>query len=500
MTGFKEYGDYDGLGLADLVVRKEISPAELLDEAIDRYERVNPALNAVIRPMLDQARATLEAGPGDGPFTGVPFLLKDLIASYAGVPMMNGCRYFQDHVPDTDSELVRRFKSAGLVTFGKTNTPELGAMPVTEPELTGPTRNPWNPDHTPNGSSGGSAAAVAARVVPIASAGDGGGSIRTPASACGLVGLKPSRGRNPVGPEGGEWWWGFVVEHAVTRTVRDSAALLDATQGAIPGADFQPAPPKRPYLEETRTGPGKLRIAVSTDPILGRSIDPECVAAVEATARRLEDLGHEVESFTPTFDRDEFIYAYSILVASETATLFLASEHETGRKVRRKDLELRTWGLKRIGDQVSGGLVGACRWLTQQFARNWCRQLQDYDVFVTSTLNRPPARIGGLDPTPLERAQLQALAHLPVAKLATRPEMIVESARPMMDYTGTTMPANVTGQPSMSLPLDWSEKGLPIGTLFTGRYGDEATLFRLAAQLERAHPWIDRKPGICADA
>lgn len=499
MSTLKEYGNYDALGLAELVHKRKVSAQELLDEALARVERVNPQINAVIRLMAEQAASGLAAGLPDGPFSGVPFLIKDLMAEYAGVPLMQGSRFFRDYVPHTDSELVKRFKRAGLVIFGKTATPEFGVTPITEAELSGPTRNPWNTEYTPNGSSGGSAAAVAARIVPMASGGDGGGSIRTPASACGLVGMKPSRGRNPIGPSDGEPWWGFAVEHALTRSVRDSAALLDTTHGALPGAEYAAAPPQRSYLEETTHPPGKLRIAYSTDPILGRALDPECKAAVEQTAKNLATLGHAIEEFTPPVARDEFIYAYAAMVAADTAASIARGEQLLGRKATRADFELRTWALRKIGRALRADELTQCRWRLQHFAQTWCAALAPYDVFVSSALVKTPARIGALNPTAAERIQLQALTRLPLGKIATRRNMLIENSRALFDYSGMTMPANVTGQPSLSLPLHWSKSGLPIGVMFTGRYADEATLFQLAGQLEQAHPWADKKPPVCAD-
>lgn len=500
MTKFSEYGNYDALGLAELVNKGDVSAQELLDEAQLRIERVNPRINAVIRPMPEQAANSLQAGLPDGPFHGVPFLIKDLQAAYAGVPLMQGSRFFRDYVPDADSELVKRFKGAGLLICGKTATPEFGVTPITEPELTGPTRNPWNLKHTPNGSSGGSAAAVATRIVPMASAGDGGGSIRTPASACGLVGMKPSRGRNPIGPGKGEPWWGFSVEHAVTRSVRDSAALLDATHGALPGAEYTVAAPQNSYLEESRREPGKLRIAYSTDPILGRALDAECKAAVEKAAKDLASLGHEVEEFTPPIAREEFIYAYAAMVAADTAASIDQGEALVGRKATRDDFELRTWALRKIGRALRGDEITRARWKLQEFAQIWCGALAPFDVFVSSALVKTPGLVGALDPSPAERLQLQALTRLPLGRLATQRRMLIENSRPLFDYSGMTMPANVTGQPSMSLPLHWSADGLPVGVMFTGRYAHEATLFQLAGQLECTHPWADRKPPVCADS
>ena len=499
MNEFKEYGDYDALGLAQLVAEGQISPRELLDEALNRTERVNPKINAVIRPMREQALASLDAGLPSGPFSGVPFLIKDLLAAYAGVPMMNGSRFFENAVPDADTALVQRFKQAGLVIFGKTATPEFGAVPITEPELTGATRNPWNTEHTPNGSSGGSAAAVAARIVPIASGGDGGGSIRTPAGACNLFGMKPSRGRNPIGPGPGEPWWGFAVEHALSRSVRDSAALLDATHGAIPGAEYSAPAPSESYLESSQRDPQKLRIAYSTSPILGRELDPECKTAVEKTAHDLAALGHDVEEFTPPIAREDFIYAYTVLIAADVAAAISAGEKLLGRRARAQDFELRTWALRKIGRALRADQVATCRWRLQEFAQTWCQALQPYDAFVTSTLVKTPAPIGALDPGAAERLQLKALCHLPIGKIAAQRGMLLDNARALFDYSGMTMPANITGQPSMSVPLAMSKSGLPIGVMFTGRYGDESTLFQLAGQLERSQPWDGRKPAVCAD-
>ena len=292
--GIREYGEYDALGLAELVRSGQVSAAELLDEALARTAAVNPQINAVIHLMDRRARDEIAAGLPDGPFRGVPFLVKDLMTAVAGEPMSRGSRLFRDYVPAEDEELTRRYRRAGLVIFGKTNTPELGFTNVTEPELFGPTRNPWNLDRTSSGSSGGSAAAVAARIVPAANANDGGGSIRTPASNCGLVGLKPSRGRNPTGPKAPEEWFGIIGEHVITRSVRDCAALLDATAGDYPQQLMKLQGPERPFLEETARDPGRLRIAFSFDPGLGNALHAENRAALEATTAQLANLGHDL--------------------------------------------------------------------------------------------------------------------------------------------------------------------------------------------------------------
>ncbi|MBI3455692.1 MAG: amidase, partial [Candidatus Rokubacteria bacterium] len=294
MPTFPEYEAYDGLGLAELVRRKEVAPAELVEAAIERIERRNPRLNAVIHTLYEEARARATGPLPAGPFAGVPFLLKDLAAAYAGAPLRSGSRFLAGWRPDHHAELVRRFLAAGVIVLGKTNTPELGLLPITEPRLFGPTRNPWDPERSPGGSSGGSAAAVAARMVPMASGGDGGGSIRIPASCCGVFGLKPSRGRTPSGPDAAERWQGLVVEHVLTLSVRDSAAMLDATAGPDPGAWHQAPPPARPFLAEVGAPPGRLRIAWSAEPALpAPAVDPDCRAALEDAVRLLGDLGHE---------------------------------------------------------------------------------------------------------------------------------------------------------------------------------------------------------------
>ena len=497
--GFGQYGDFDALGLADLVRRREVAAEELLEEALERTARVNPRINAVIHLMADRARAAVAAGLPDGPLRGVPFLLKDLLAGYAGEPMRCGSRLYRDAVPTQDEELVRRFARAGLVVFGKTNTPEYGLSVVTEPELFGPTRNPWDLERTPGGSSGGSAAAVAARIVPIASAGDGGGSIRAPASCTGLVGLKPSRGRNPSGPGEPEHWWGFVCEHVVSRTVRDSAAVLDATAGDYPAQLMKLAPPAGRFLAAVGCEPGRLRIAVSVGPGLGGGLHPECREAVLATAARLESLGHQIEAVDLPVDRDGFIQAYSLLLAADTAVTVRQGARARGRAATADDVEPATWVLNRLGEAISGADVNEAIWWMQQFARRWLLWAEPYDVLVTSTLGRPPERLGFMTPSEEVRATLRQLDAAPSSYLAEHRAAVIEAFRPAFDYSSQTMMANVSGQPSLSLPLAWSGDGLPIGVMFTARVGDEATLLSLASQLEAAFPWAARVPRVNAN-
>ncbi len=486
---FEEYVRHDALGLAQLVQRGEVSPGELLDEALARTAAVNPKINAVIHLMEEKARAAIAAGLPVGPFRGVPFLIKDLIMAYGGEPMRSGSRLLRDFIPPRDEELVGRYKNAGLVIFGKTNTPELGMANVTEPELFGPTRNPWNPDRTPGGSSGGSAAAVAAGIVPAAGANDGGGSIRTPASNCGLVGLKPSRGRNPSGPQAPELWWGFVAEHAVTRTVRDSAALLDATCGPYAGQLTRLPAPERPYLEDTQRDPGRLRIAFSLDRGLGGSLHPENRVAMDRTIAVLAQAGHELEEVRLPIEAEAFIEHYATLVAAEAAATIRLAQGLAGRKATAADLELPTWLLGQMGAALSGGEVAVALYWMQGFSRSWLTWSDRFDVLVTPAVGVPPLTVGAYRLSAGQRRAIRMLAAMPGRVLLGQRHRILEAFRPMFDAAPYTMFANVTGQPSISLPLHWSAEELPMGMLFTARPGDEATLFRLSAQLEQRMPW-----------
>ena len=491
--GMRDYGDHDALGLAGLVAAGEASPTELLDEALERTAAVNPRINAVVHLMEARAREAISAGLPDGPFRGVPFLVKDLMTAVAGEPMSLGSRLFRDYVPAADEELTRRYRAAGLVIFGKTNTPELGVSNVTEPELFGPTRNPWNLERSPSGSSGGSAAAVAARIVPAANANDGGGSIRTPSSNCGLVGLKPSRGRNPTGPLAPDVWWGFIGEHVVTRTVRDSAALLDATAGDRPAQLMKLAPPERPFLDETRRDPGRLRIAWTRDHGLASALHPENRAAIEATTATLGRLGHELVEVKLPLPREEFIASYATLIAADVAATLRQSVQAVGRRASRADVELATWLLARLGEAHSAADVAEALWVAQTFSRQWLEWSSAFDVLVTPTVGMPPVPIGSLAPTGARRRAVELASRLPGPLLRRQRAKIIEAFSATFEVAPYTFVANVTGQPSMSLPLHWTADGLPMGMLFTARTGDEASLFRLAAQLEQAMPWRDRR-------
>lgn len=491
---FKEYDQYDALGLAELVRKKKIKPIELLEEAIRRVERLNPTLNAVITPMYDHARRAVKEGLPKGPFHGVPLMLKDLLAAYAGVPLTSGCKAYRNFVPEQDSELVRRFKRTGAVIMGKTNTPEFGLLAVTEPELFGPTRNPWNTDHTPGGSSGGSAAAIASGMVPFASGGDGGGSIRIPSSCCGLFGLKPTRGRNPMGPEYGEIWQGAVVEHVLTRSVRDSAAMLDATQGPDVGAPYIIPPPERTFMQQLKQKTGKLKIAFNTRSPIGTDVHPECVRAVEDAARLLEELGHAVEEAEPELDGWKLAMSYMMMYFGEVATEIDKIETVLGRKAKRTDVEPITWTLGLLGRVFTAAdfVQAINEW--HRAARIMGAFHEKYDIYMTPTKAHPPVRVGELDPKPAEKALMSVVNRFGLGKLLKASGIVDQLAETSLEKVPFTQLANFTGQPAMSVPLHWTDEELPCGVHFIGRFGDEATLLRLAAQLEKANPWFDKRP------
>lgn len=496
MAAFSEYAEYDGLGLAALVAKGEVHPRELVAAAVERIELHNPQLNAVIQPMFDAGRGAAESALHRGPFAGVPFLLKDLTVDYAGVPTRSGSRSRDDYVPRASSELVERQQRAGLIVVGKTNTPEFGLAPVTEPELFGPTRNPWDPSRTAGGSSGGSAAAVAARLVPLAHGSDGGGSIRIPASACGVFGLKPTRGRTPVGPHVGEGWFGLSVEHALTRSVRDSAALLDATHGPDAGAPYSAPSPQRPFLEEVGADPGRLRIAFSRRPLFGTSMDPDCIAAVEEAARLCEELGHHVAEASPAIDRQRGLEAFTLLAAAGAAVDIVHTEELTGRRPRPDDYELITWILLQVARKTGADRLAWAWNEVRMMGRLVAGFFEEYDVLLTSTLAQPPWEHGSLDPTPRQRMLLRALRTFPARPVLRG--LFRQMSAEILEPIPNTPLFNMTGQPAASLPLIWNDQGLPVGVQFATRFGDEATLFRLSAQLESARPWAHRVPPIVA--
>lgn len=499
MPSFTEYEMYDGIGLAQLIARGEIKATEVCEEAINRAERFNPKLNAIITPLYDFARDAVKNVPSGSPFEGVPFLLKDVHHALRGRAMSSGSALLRAFVPQHDAEIVTRFKNAGLIILGKTNTPEFKLAYVTEPKAFGPTRNPWNLDHTPGGSSGGSAAAVAARIVPMASATDEGGSIRVPASCCGLFGLKPSRGRNPVGPQFNNTWGGMSTSHVITRSVRDSAAMLDAVSGHEQGAPHGIQTPGRKFIEEVRREPGPLKIGFHARSAFGREVHPLCRKAVEQTCELLENLGHEVEEITPNYAEEDATLNWCIVMIGNLAALVEHLVETYGHDKVKDNIELTSYALYRMGQRLKAAdfVKAEERWM--QLGSQMAEMLSLYDMILSPTLGEPPVPIGSLQPSKSDNRSMQLLSSwvgglLMSGKKMTYSilgELIQNMMKGIMPFT---MIANITGQPAMSVPLYWTENGLPCGLQFLGRFADEAGLLRLAAQLEAAKPWADKTP------
>ncbi len=476
MSLVEETAFMDATSQAELVRRGEVTPAELVEAAIRRVEGLNPRLNAVITPVFERALEEARGKLPEGPFTGVPFLLKDLLAAYRGVPMTFGSAFFREYVPDFDSELVVRLKKAGLVIIGKTNTPEFGILPTTEPRLFGPTRNPWDPERSTGGSSGGSAAAVSSGMVPMAHANDGGGSIRIPASCCGLFGLKPTRARNPLGPAVGDIISGLVVEHAVTRSVRDSAALLDATCGPDAGDPYWAPPPERPFLQEVGADPGRLRIAYTTGEREYQA-HPDCARAVEEAARLCAELGHEVEERDLGLDVEAITPHFMTLWSAAQAWMADGMADAVGKTPVPEMFEPLTWALIEMGRGFNAAQYLIALTALQRVSRDFARRFQEYDLWLTPTVAEPPPPLGTFDSPP------------------DNPLYGIVRAAAFVPFTPI---CNITGQPAMNVPLHWSGEGLPVGVQFMARFGEEATLFRLAAQLEEARPWAGKRPPVSA--
>jgi len=475
LRGFPEYERYDAVGLAKLVRDKQVSPTELLDAAIERVESRNPVINAVVHKLYDHGRRAIAAGLPDGPLTGVPFLLKDIGALMTGVLTTFGAQLFTDFVPDHDSELVARYRRCGLMIFGKTNTPEFGLAPTTEPRLFGATKNPWNLAYSPGGSSGGAAAAVAAGMVPAAHGNDGGGSIRIPASACGLFGLKPTRARNPTGPDVGEGWGGQSASHVISRSVRDSAALLDATAGPDVGDPYWAPPPSRSFLDEVGADCGRLRIAVCTEPWNGYPVHAECRDAVLASAKLCERLGHVVGEARPKIEPTALLEAQYTVVAANTRALIEARAAGLGREVRPDDVEKHTWRTAAWAQGRSAADYARSINALHRAGRAVGRFFTSWDVLLTPTMCRPPLRLGELD---------------------TMSDDADGYRKVLMGTIAFTSLFNSAGTPAMSVPLAWTADGLPIGVHFVAGFGEEARLFRLGAQLEAAQPWNGRRPSM----
>jgi amidase len=474
-VAFTEYTSYDGMGLAELVRSGDVTPLELVEACIERIERHNPALNAVIYRMDEPAREAARNNLPDGPFRGVPFLIKDIVIEYAGTPTTSGSRALENMVSENDSELMARYRRAGFVTVGKTNTPELGIVPITEPLHYGPTRNPWDTERTPGGSSGGTASAVAAGIVPIAHGNDIGGSIRTPASCCGLVGMKPTRARNPLGPMFGDVAGGLLSEHVLTRTVRDSAAVLDATAGPDVGDPYWAPPPGGRFLDAVGRDPGKLRIAFALTDLRGNPLHADCVEAVKKTVALLQDLGHAVEEAMPQVDFDFFTEHFKTMFKANIAYGLSSYASYFGIQPTAERYEPFTLAIYRAGLEVSAADYLNALSMVQMGARAVGRFFEEYDVFVVTTMSAPPPPLGAID---VGSADLEA------------------QFQKMIELVANTPMLNATGQPGVSLPLHQNAQNLPIGIQFAGRFGREETLFSLASQLEKAAPWADRHPPV----
>lgn len=473
MSVFSEYENYDGIALAELIAKREISPREVLDAAIERTEALNPQLNAIVHKLYDDAAATLATTLPASALSGVPFLLKDLNLLYAGAPLSNGSRLFADFIPDHDSTLTQRYKDAGLVIFGKTNTPEMGIAMATEPALHGPTRNPWNPALSAAGSSGGAAAAVAAGIVPLAHATDGGGSIRMPAANCGLFGLKPSRARNPMGPDVGEGWSGLACGHCVSRSVRDSAALLDLTHGPAPGDPYHAPPPAQPYLAALDSAPGSLRIAFDSRPPQDFPLHPECRQGQRQAAELCEALGHTVIETHFEYDFAALQEALWVIISSNLRNALDLRWQALGRTPSADDVERVTWLCRESSARYSGADYARAVQTCHVVGRRLGEFFQHYDLILTPTMTQPPLPLHTID------------------MMADDLDQYLSTMTAVMPYTPLY---NVTGCPAMSVPLHWSSDGLPIGIHFGAAYGREDVLFQLAAQLEQAQPWFDRRP------
>lgn len=490
---FSQYRQFDALSLAKLIRQGETNPAELLEIAIARLDAVNPRINAVVEPLYAFGRSAAKENQTSRPFAGVPFLIKDLSLELAGTHLRSGSRGYKDYVSFDDSEAVRRIKKAGLVVFGKTNTPEFGLTPFTEPKLFGPSRNPWNTEFTTGGSSGGSAAAVAAGVVPMATASDGGGSIRIPASCCGLFGLKPSRGRIPLGPRYGEGWGGAIVEGCVSRSVRDSAAYLDAMQGAMQGDPYVIEKPSRPYAQEVGADPGRLRVGVSCDHVLGMPIDDACRDAIDHAVNILRLLGHEVETCSLPYQKEDLTKAFLTVVAAETAAEINVLSSFLGRKVRPSDVEPNTFALQLLGKGFSSVEYAEAKRRWNDLTRRTAVFHEKYDLLLTPTVATRPFKVGSLQSTPSEKRLVDLVNTLGMS--AAVRSQVDPLAEKIFGWIPWTAFANMTGQPSMSVPLFRTpEENLPVGVMFTAPFGAEDLLIRLASQLEKAAPWFDAVP------
>jgi amidase len=468
-----EYLKQDATALAELVRTGAVSAREVVEAAISRSETVNPRINAVVTPMFEAAHAQIRTGVS-GALGGVPFLIKDL-NFVKGVRCSFGSRLWSDFVPDHDAEIVTRYRKAGLVLLGKSNTPEVGLAATTESVFLGPCHNPWDLRRTAGGSSGGAAAAVAAGIVPVAHATDGGGSIRIPASCCGLVGLKPTRGRTPLGPDVGEGWGGMAVGHIVSRSVRDTTLMLDLTHGPAKGDPYHAPAFSGSFLDGLARDPGPMRVAVDLLPVSGGPVHEECRAAVGHTATLLESLGHHVETASPNFDRNLFMRATDTIVLANVANNIYARAERLGVKAGPENVEQLTLRLTQIGRTITADLYARAILHIHAIGRVMETFFDSYDLILSPTLLRPPVPLGFLD---------------------TNSEDGETYGERFRSFWGFTSLYNATGEPAISLPLHWSEDGLPIGVQLAAPFGDEARLLKVAAQIERAVGGFNRRPNM----
>jgi len=473
MKGLEQY---DALGLADLVKRKQVKPIELVEAVIERIEKVNPRINAVVLKEYDLSRQLADMPAQNGLFAGVPFLMKDAGFNYQGTRTTSGCRYFRDFIPAIDSLAVRRYKEAGLILVGKTNVPELAFGGTTEPAIYGPTANPWNTELSVCGSSGGAAAAVATRIVPLVDGSDAAGSIRKPAAFCGIVGLKPSRGRITWAPFKANATYGMACPGPLSLSVRDVAAYLDVVAGAAPGDQYIAPKLERPFLEEVGFDPGRMKIGYTTKNPRGRRVDPECITAVENTAKLLANLGHELVEFEFSLELDKHFFMR--LAAANMAASIKIAEKIIGRPPVAADFEQAVWELIQRGHAISGIQIAEDIEKLYQVSRKLAICFEPFDVVMTPTVPCLPFKNGTI------KGYEQGLD---------------EFCQGWWHTTDFTQPANITGEPAISLPLYWTDSGLPVGVQFIARYGQEAPLLRLSGQLEKVRPWFNKKPPILTD-
>lgn len=491
---FNEYKQYDGMGLAELVANKEVSASELLEVAIARAEEVNPKLNALVQPLYEAARKQAQ-NPISGPLSGVPFLVKDYFQQVAGAPHYQGNTGLKrlQHTAKEDSEIVKRWRASGAVIFGRTSTPEFAIKGITEPDSYGACRNPWNTNHTPGGSSGGSAAMVAAGVVPFAGANDGGGSIRIPAATTGLFGLKPSRGRTPWGSDFVESIHGMAVNHVVSRSVRDTALLLDLTHGSEMGSLSHLQGPQSSYLNSVSQPPKKLKIAFSTQSPTGSKPHPEAVKAIENTVKLLQELGHEVKEAAPSMNNQAMLLDWLTLWSVNCAE---SVRQAKALGVKDNEFEVDTRVMATVGAGVPVTEYAQAYYRMQHYNQTWAQFLQNYDLWLTPTIAMPPAEIGSLATPWIHQLASKITLAFKAGFIIRATGLMEEMSLKNLQYTPFTQLANLMGTPAMSVPLHWCENGLPLGVQFMAGQGEEELLLSLAGQLEQAAPWKDRRPAI----